>query len=117
MTPMEAHVIGFQLWVKAVQKAGSTEYEKVSRHCRAGSAEPDRRHGQAAAQSHITKPVYIGEVRDDGQFDVVWKTKEEVPGEAWSHYCRRQEHHRRLGDRSSAATTTAPPRCSGQNYK
>src|SRR6202050_4375878 len=27
--PMEAHVIGFQLWVKAVTKAGSTDPEKV----------------------------------------------------------------------------------------
>jgi len=35
---------------------------------------------------HITKPVYIGEVRGDGQFDVVWKTPSLVPGEAWSKY-------------------------------
>ena len=35
---------------------------------------------------HITKPVYVGEVRADGQFDVVWKTPTVVPGEAWSRY-------------------------------
>jgi urea transport system substrate-binding protein len=35
---------------------------------------------------HITKPVYIGEVRGDGQFDVVWKTPTLVPGDAWSKY-------------------------------
>jgi urea transport system substrate-binding protein len=35
---------------------------------------------------HITKPVYIGEVQADGQFDVVWKTDKEVPGDAWSDY-------------------------------
>jgi hypothetical protein len=35
---------------------------------------------------HITKPVYIGEVRADGQFDVVWKTPTLVPGDAWSKY-------------------------------
>ena len=35
---------------------------------------------------HITKPVYIGEIRADGQFDVVWKTKGLVPGDAWSRY-------------------------------
>ena len=35
---------------------------------------------------HITKPVYIGEIRGDGQFDVVWKTKGLVPGDAWSDY-------------------------------
>jgi len=35
---------------------------------------------------HITKPVFIGEVRADGQFDVVWKTPGLVPGDAWSNY-------------------------------
>ena len=35
---------------------------------------------------HITKPVFIGEVRGDGQFDVVWKTKGLVPGDAWSDF-------------------------------
>jgi urea transport system substrate-binding protein len=38
------------------------------------------------ANHHITKPVFIGEIRSDGQFDVVWKTKELVPGAAWSPY-------------------------------
>ncbi len=33
---------------------------------------------------HITKPVLIGEVRADGQFDVVWQTKDLVPGDAWN---------------------------------
>ncbi|MCC2097649.1 MAG: transporter substrate-binding protein, partial [Hyphomicrobiales bacterium] len=35
---------------------------------------------------HITKPVLIGEIRSDGQFDVVWKTKGLVPGDAWSDF-------------------------------
>jgi urea transport system substrate-binding protein len=35
---------------------------------------------------HITKPVFIGEVRADGQFDVVWKTPGLVPGDAWSDF-------------------------------
>jgi urea transport system substrate-binding protein len=35
---------------------------------------------------HITKPVMIGEIRADGQFDVVWQTKGLVPGDAWSDY-------------------------------
>ena len=33
---------------------------------------------------HITKPVLIGEILEDGQFDVVWKTDGLVPGDAWS---------------------------------
>ena len=35
---------------------------------------------------HITKPVFVGEIRADGQLDVVWKTKGLVPGDAWSDY-------------------------------
>jgi urea transport system substrate-binding protein len=35
---------------------------------------------------HITKPVLIGEIQDDGQFQVVWETPEPVPGDAWSDY-------------------------------
>ena len=35
---------------------------------------------------HITKPVLIGEIQANGQFDVVWKTKDLVPGAAWSPY-------------------------------
>ena len=35
---------------------------------------------------HITKPVYIGEIQDDGQFDVVWKSAGLVEGDAWSDF-------------------------------
>ena len=85
--PMEAHVIGFQLWVKAVEKAKSTDPEKVIAAL-PGLEVPNLTGGTAKLlpNHHITKPVYIGEIRADGQFDVVWKTKEEIPGEAWSHY-------------------------------
>ena len=33
---------------------------------------------------HITKPVFIGEIKANGQFDVVWKTPGLVAGDAWS---------------------------------
>jgi len=85
--PMEAHVIGFEMWVKAVQKAGTTNSDKVI----------DTLPGIEAANltggvskmlpnHHITKPVLIGEIRPDGQFDTVWKTKDLVPGDAWSKH-------------------------------
>ena len=85
--PMEAHVIGFQLWVKAVTKAGTTDPEKVIAAL-PGLEVPNLTGGTAKVlpNHHITKPVYIGEIRDDGQFDVVWKTKDLVPGAAWSAY-------------------------------
>jgi urea transport system substrate-binding protein len=85
--PMEAHVIGFQLWVKAVQKAGTTDPEKVIAAL-PGLETPNLTGGTAKVlpNHHITKPVYIGEIRADGQFDVVWKTTKEVPGDAWSDF-------------------------------
>src|SRR3981081_4474163 len=73
--PMEAHYIGFNLWVKAVQKAKTTDVEKVLAAL-PGLDTPNLTGGIAKLlpNHHITKPVYIGEVRADGQFDVVWKT-------------------------------------------
>src|SRR5436190_6332837 len=85
--PMEAHYIGFNLWVKAVEKAKSTDVEKVLAAL-PGLETPNLTGGIAKLlpNHHITKPVYIGEVRADGQFDVVWKTPSTVPGDAWSDF-------------------------------
>jgi urea transport system substrate-binding protein len=83
--PMEAHVIGFAMWVKAVEKAKSTEPDKVI-DALPGTEAPNLTGGTSKMLSnhHITKPVFIGEVRADGQFDVVWKTPGLVAGDAWS---------------------------------
>ena len=35
---------------------------------------------------HITKPVLIGEIQADGQFDTVWQTPGLVVGDEWSDY-------------------------------
>ena len=35
---------------------------------------------------HITKPVLIGEIQADGQFETVWKTPDLVAGDAWTDY-------------------------------
>ncbi|HEX4023961.1 MAG TPA: urea ABC transporter substrate-binding protein [Steroidobacteraceae bacterium] len=85
--PMEAHVIGFQLWVKAVQKAGTTNVDKVIAAL-PGLEVPNLTGGTAKLlpNHYITKPVYVGEVRGDGQFDVVWSSPKEVAGQAWSPY-------------------------------
>jgi urea transport system substrate-binding protein len=117
--PMEAHVIGFNLWVKAVQKAGSTEVDKVLAAL-PGLEVPNLTGGVAKLlpNHHITKPVYIGEVRADGQFEVVWKTAGTVPGDAWSDYLP--------GSKDIEADwltlkcgnyNTKTKVCSGQNYK
>jgi urea transport system substrate-binding protein len=85
--PMEAHYIGFHMWVKAVQKVGSTDPDKVIAAL-PGTQAPNLTGGTSTMlpNHHITKPVFIGEIRPDGQFNVVWKTKDLVPGAAWSPY-------------------------------
>src|SRR5712692_9655966 len=85
--PMEAHVIGFAMWVKAVEKVKSTDPNKVI-DALPGIEAPNLTGGTSKMlpNHHITKPVFIGEVRGDGQFDVVWKTPTLVPGDAWSKY-------------------------------
>jgi urea transport system substrate-binding protein len=83
--PMEAHVIGFAMWVKAVEKAKTTDADKVI-DALPGTTAANLTGGtsELLPNHHITKPVFIGEVRADGQFDVVWKTEGLVPGDAWS---------------------------------
>ena len=83
--PMEATYIGFNMWVKAVEKAGSTEPDAVKKAL-IGVEVPNLTGGSAKmlANHMITKPVFIGEIQDNGQFDVVWQTEGEVAGEAWS---------------------------------
>jgi urea transport system substrate-binding protein len=85
--PMEAHYIGFNMWVKAVQKAGTTDQDKVIAAL-PGIKQANLTGGVSTMlpNHYITKPVFIGEIRADGQFDVVWKTKGLVPGDAWSPY-------------------------------
>jgi urea transport system substrate-binding protein len=85
--PMEAHYIGFHLWVAAVEKAGSTNVDDVLAAI-VGLSTPNLTGGTAKVlpNHHLTKPVFIGEIQDDGQFQVVWSTEAEVAGDAWSDY-------------------------------
>lgn len=82
--PMEAHVVGFNMWVKAVEKAKSTDPDKVI-DALPGIEAPNLTGGvsKMLPNHHITKPVLIGEIKADGQFDVVSKT-DLVAGDAWS---------------------------------
>src|SRR5450756_739728 len=86
--PMEAHYIGFNMWIKAVEKVKSTDPDKVI-DALPGIATPNLTGGIAKMlpNHHITKPVFIGEIKGNGQFDVVWKTPGLVAGDAWSKDC------------------------------
>lgn len=107
---MEAHYIGFNLWVKAVEKAKSTDVNKVLDNI-VGLETPNLTGGVARVlpNHHITKPVLIGEIQDDGQFEVVWQTKKEVDGDAWSDYLE--------GSKDLIADWTAPIKCGNYNTK
>ncbi len=85
--PMEAHYIGFNMWVKAVEKAGTTDAAAVQ-DAIIGVTVPNLTGGYSAMMPnhHITKPVLIGEIQADGQFEVVWSTAGLVVGDAWSDY-------------------------------
>jgi urea transport system substrate-binding protein len=117
--PMEAHYIGFNLWVKAVEKAGTTDPDAVGAAI-IGLEVPNLTGGKAVMlpNHHITKPVLIGEIQEDGQFTVVWQTEGEVEGDAWSDFLE--------GSKDIIADWTPPiscgnynsvtKTCSGQNY-
>jgi urea transport system substrate-binding protein len=85
--PMEAHVIGFNMWVKAVEKAGTVNTDKVI-DAIVGIEVPNLTGGvsKMLPNHHITKPVLIGEIKADGQMDTVWKTPGLVAGDAWSKH-------------------------------
>jgi urea transport system substrate-binding protein len=85
--PMEAHYIGFNMWVQAVQQAGTTNIDAVRqamygqqvKNLTGGIAEMNTNH-------HLSKPVLIGEIQEDGQFATVWETGGLVVGDAWSDF-------------------------------
>lgn len=84
--PMEAHFIGFNMWAEAVKKAGTTDASAVQESI-IGVTVPNLTGGNSTMlpNHHITKPVLIGEIQDDGQFQVVFST-DAIAGDAWSDY-------------------------------
>ncbi len=85
--PMEAHYIGFNMWVKAVEKAGTTDSNAVI-DAMIGVAHPNLTGDYATMMPnhHLTKPVLIGEVQANGQFNVVYQTPGLVVAQPWSPY-------------------------------
>jgi urea transport system substrate-binding protein len=84
--PMEAHYIGFNMWVNAVEQAGSTDVDAV-RTAMYGQEFPNLTGGTAVMlpNHHLAKPVLIGEILADGQFDIISQT-DEVAGDAWTDF-------------------------------
>ena len=117
--PMEATAIGFKMWVKAVEKAKTTDVDKVEA-AMIGIEVPNMTGGIAKMlpNHHLTKPVLIGEIQEDGQFDVVWKTKGTVPGDAWSDFLPGSKDVVSDWVKLKCGNyNTKTKKCSGQNYE
>lgn len=90
--PMEATYVGIHMWANAVRKAGGRTDTASVRNAMAGMAlnAPSGYVLKMDAQNHhLHKPVMIGEIRPDGQFDVVYKTPTTIPAQPWSPYIPR----------------------------
>ncbi|MCL5800967.1 MAG: urea ABC transporter substrate-binding protein [Gammaproteobacteria bacterium] len=86
--PMEATYVGIHMWANAVKKAGSTDVDAV-RKAMAGQtfkAPSGFVLKMDETNHHLWKPVMIGEVQDNGQFDIVWKTSGPIRAQPWSPY-------------------------------
>lgn len=117
--PMEATYIGFEMWAKAVEKAGTVEVDSV-REAMYGITVPNLTGGIAVMNTnhHLTKPVLIGEIQEDGQFETVWQTPGGVIGDAWTDFL--PESANLVADWSKPIScgnfNIKTGKCSGQNY-
>jgi urea transport system substrate-binding protein len=108
--PMEAHFIGFNMWIEGVRKAQTVDPESVI-DALIGVAVPNLTGGISAMMPnhHITKPVLIGEVQANGQFNTVWQTPGLVVGDEWSDHLD--------GSKDLIADWRAPMRCGNFNVR
>ncbi len=86
--PMEATYVGINMWAQAVEKAGTTDVDKV-REAMAGqtfAAPSGYTLTMDKTNHHLWKPVMIGEVQEDGQFNVVWQTDGPIRAQPWSPF-------------------------------
>ncbi|RTE64709.1 urea ABC transporter substrate-binding protein [Amphritea opalescens] len=108
--PMEATYIGFKMWTQAVEKAGTTDVDAVEQ-AMIGQETENLTGGMAYMNKnhHLSKPVLIGEIQEDGQLEVVWETEGLVAGDAWSDFLP--------GSKDLIADWTAPISCGNYNTK
>ena len=86
--PMEATYVGINMWAQAVEKAGTTDVDKV-REALAGqtfAAPSGYTLTMDKTNHHLHKPVMIGEVQEDGQFSIVWQTEGPLRAQPWSPF-------------------------------
>ncbi len=108
--PMEAAYIGFNMWVKGVEKAESWAPAKVI-PAMIGISVPNLTGGYSTMMPnhHITKPVLIAEIQADGQFNVVSQTPGTIVAQAWSPYLE--------GSKDLISDWLPPMSCGNYNVK
>jgi urea transport system substrate-binding protein len=86
--PMEATYIGIRMWAQAVEQAHTTQVDAVRQAMgyQMVKAPSGFEISMDAKNHHLHKPVFIGEVKADGQFHVVWKTEGPIRAQAWSPF-------------------------------
>ena len=91
--PMEATYVGMYMWKQAVEQAKTTDVDKVIAAMGGQKfAAPDGFTIEMdKTNHHLHKPVFIGEIQPDGQFNVVWKTKGPVRAQPWSPFIKGNE--------------------------
>jgi len=88
--PIEAAYFGVYVWKAAVEKAQSFDVDKVIAATLGLEFDaPGGRKRMHSVNHHTYKPVYVGEIRADGQFDVLWKSEGLVEPEAFSRYLKK----------------------------
>lgn len=91
--PMEATYIGIQLWKQAVEKAGTTDVDRVIAAIGGLSVQSPSGFEVKMDETnhHLHKPVYIGEINEQGQFNIVWKTDGPIRAQPWSPFIEGNE--------------------------
>ena len=94
--PMEAAYTGFKMWTQAVAKAGTTAVDQVREAMYGQKVDAPCGYTEEMHRNHhLSKPVMIGEVQADGQFNVVYKTPAAIPAENWSPFIPENANRRR----------------------
>jgi urea transport system substrate-binding protein len=85
--PMEATYIGFKMWTQAVIQAGTTDVNAVRQAMYGQKVKaPSGFSAVMNTNHHLSKPVMIGEIQANGQFEIVWQTKNAIKADAWSPF-------------------------------
>lgn len=96
--PMEAGYFGVHLWAAAAKKAGSLEVDKVRKALVGLEHEAPEGRVRVEANQHTSKVVRIGRIRQDGLFDIVWRSAQRVAPEPYPKTRSRADWDRMLGD-------------------